>query len=72
MMPWFRRKTFGYGWTPASWEGWVAMAIFTAGIVGVATRASELGPVTSAVLIGALTAVLLVITAATSEKDSDR
>ena len=24
MASWFRRKTFGYGWTPASWEGWVA------------------------------------------------
>lgn len=20
---WFRRKTYGYGWTPATWQGWV-------------------------------------------------
>lgn len=19
---WFKRKTFGWGWTPCSWEGW--------------------------------------------------
>jgi hypothetical protein len=21
--PWFRRRTFGYGWTPITWEGWL-------------------------------------------------
>ena len=25
---WFRRKRFGWGWTPASWEGWLVTAIF--------------------------------------------
>lgn len=20
---WFKRKTYGYGWTPVTWEGWV-------------------------------------------------
>lgn len=19
---WFKRKTYGYGWTPVTWEGW--------------------------------------------------
>jgi hypothetical protein len=21
--PWFRRKSFGWGWSPASWQGWL-------------------------------------------------
>ena len=22
---WFKRRRFGYGWTPATWQGWVAL-----------------------------------------------
>jgi len=25
---WFARKTFGWGWTPASWQGWLVTAGF--------------------------------------------
>lgn len=25
---WFKRKLYGYGWSPASWEGWVCLFIF--------------------------------------------
>lgn len=25
---WFKRKTYGWGWTPATWEGWVVLAIY--------------------------------------------
>jgi len=27
---WFRRKVWGWGWVPATWEGWLAIAIFIA------------------------------------------
>ena len=30
---WFRAKTYGWGWTPASIEGWLVMALFLAGVV---------------------------------------
>ena len=25
---WFKAKTYGYGWTPATWEGWVVIATY--------------------------------------------
>lgn len=25
---WFRRKTYGWGWTPCSWEGWVVVLVY--------------------------------------------
>ena len=31
---WFRRKWYGWGWYPASWEGWACIAIYTIGVVG--------------------------------------
>ena len=27
---WFRRKTYGWGWTPITWQGWLVTAIFLA------------------------------------------
>ena len=29
-MSWFRPKTYGYGATPSSWQGWLAVAAFIA------------------------------------------
>jgi hypothetical protein len=26
---WFKRKEYGWGWTPASKEGWITMIVFT-------------------------------------------
>lgn len=25
---WFRRKRYGWGWTPCSWEGWLVIFIW--------------------------------------------
>lgn len=27
---WFRAKTYGYGWTPCSWQGWLVLAMYIA------------------------------------------
>lgn len=29
---WFRAKTYGYGWTPCSWEGWLAIGLYALAI----------------------------------------
>ena len=25
---WFKRKRYGWGWTPATWEGWLTLVIW--------------------------------------------
>lgn len=25
---WFKRKTYGWGWTPATWEGWAVLVAY--------------------------------------------
>lgn len=25
---WFKAKTYGWGWTPATWQGWLILGIF--------------------------------------------
>ncbi|HEY7421948.1 MAG TPA: hypothetical protein VH541_08050 [Gaiellaceae bacterium] len=33
--PWFRRKTYGVGWTPASWQGWLITLAVVLGTIAV-------------------------------------
>ncbi len=32
---WFRPKRFGFGYSPATWEGWLATALIIVAIVSV-------------------------------------
>ena len=33
---WFKRKMFGWGWTPVKWQGWVVIALYVAIIIALA------------------------------------
>lgn len=56
---WFKRKIFGWGWTPVKWQGWLvvvaAIAIVLAGIY-----VGETDDAPGAALLGVLLAIALV------------
>lgn len=29
---WFKRKRYGYGWAPSTWQGWLVIAVYVVGI----------------------------------------
>ena len=31
---WFKRRRYGYGWIPVTWQGWLALAIYLVVVVG--------------------------------------
>ncbi|MBV9159550.1 MAG: hypothetical protein JO019_03070 [Candidatus Kaiserbacteria bacterium] len=33
---WFKRKAFGWGWTPATWQGWCTTFLYVLLIIGLA------------------------------------
>jgi hypothetical protein len=70
MAPWFRRKSFGYGWTPASWEGWLATALFVLATFGIHQLAHLSKPNQVICTLGLLAGFFVVILA-TSARDSD-
>lgn len=35
---WFKNKTHGYGWQPASWQGWLVTVLFFVAVVFVAMQ----------------------------------
>lgn len=30
---WFKRKPFGWGWTPVTWQGWLVTLIFVGAVI---------------------------------------
>jgi hypothetical protein len=31
--PWFRRRAVGFGWQPASWQGWLITLVAVAAVI---------------------------------------
>lgn len=29
---WFKRKLYGWGWTPAKWQGWAVIGVYVAAV----------------------------------------
>jgi hypothetical protein len=38
---WFKRKIFGWGWTPVTWEGWAVIAMYVVALVNLAMFAGN-------------------------------
>lgn len=59
---WFKAKTYGWGWTPCSWEGWLVTGVYVALIVLLALTLDEASPVLEVMFMFVLPVVLLTIT----------
>jgi hypothetical protein len=35
---WFKRKLYGWGWTPARWQGWAVIGVFALAILALTLR----------------------------------
>jgi hypothetical protein len=44
---WFKRKLYGWGWTPARWQGWATLAVFVVLIIVDFMRISATQPTES-------------------------
>lgn len=31
---WFKRRRFGYGWIPTTWQGWLTIIVFAFPVIG--------------------------------------
>jgi hypothetical protein len=38
---WFVRKTYGWGWTPGSWQGWAIMGVYFGGVASIVLKADQ-------------------------------
>jgi high-affinity Fe2+/Pb2+ permease len=71
---WFKRKMWGWGWTPARWQGWAVIAGFVALLVVILVPFLKIpaptGAQTTALLakVGLLAAILITICYVKGEK----
>jgi len=70
---WFRRKWYGWGWYPATWQGWTVTGIYLALVIGCALTvngASSMNEVAFTFLlpVALLTIAFIRIAYATGEK----
>lgn len=61
---WFKRKLFGYGWTPATKEGWLVTLIYIAVVIGyvvvLEARSEHIDPVIEIVFPIALSVLVFI------------
>lgn len=41
---WFKRKLYGWGWTPARWQGWVTLIVYVVLVLGLVLTREEVIP----------------------------
>lgn len=71
---WFKAKSYGWGWTPCSWQGWLVVLVHIALVVANYFRINAVAHSTPETLANflpetiGLTILLIAITYATGEK----
>ncbi|MAF79774.1 hypothetical protein CL629_01710 [bacterium] len=72
---WFKARSFGWGWTPVSKEGWLVTIIYMAALLFIGIREGNNPNAESQnilIPVGLLTALLIIIALKTGEKPSWR
>lgn len=64
---WFIRKTYGYGWTPSTWEGWLVILIWAIIFIPL-TKMTEYNLILSMIGIFFITSLLIYICYKKGEK----
>ena len=58
---WFKRKLYGWGWTPATWQGWSVLFLYSVLVLAFAATLDEQSPAREVVFTFVLPVVLLTI-----------
>lgn len=59
---WFKRKLYGWGWTPATWQGWLMLFVFIFLIIAFALTVDKNSTTSEVFFTGILPIILLTIT----------
>jgi hypothetical protein len=59
---WFKKKLYGYGWIPATWQGWLVVFIYVVLVLMFALTINNTSPVRELVFTFILPVALLTFT----------
>ena len=63
---WFKAKSFGWGWTPCTWQGWCVLFLFLFGILSDVYLSSYVAKFYAKVIV--MTTFLIIICYLSGEK----
>lgn len=58
---WFKAKLFGWGWTPAKWQGWAIMIVFIGIIFWIASKMEAIVNPTKAEILNYLLQITILV-----------
>ena len=58
---WFKRKLYGWGWTPATWQGWLVLLVFLVLVTLHASRVDSNSPSVSDTLINFIPQTIILV-----------
>lgn len=61
---WFKRRRFGYGWVPVTWQGWSVIAAYLAVVLGGALTLSDVPENEFTKEVGIFLVIIFIATAA--------
>lgn len=56
---WFKRKTYGWGWTPVTWQGWAVIGVYIAIVTALAYTIDQRSPVSEVMFTFVLPSLFL-------------
>ncbi len=59
---WFKRKLYGWGWVPATWQGFMVVFIYISVVLLLASSLNNDSPTNEVVFVFVLPTILLTIT----------
>ena len=59
---WFKRKVFGWGWVPATWQGWAITAVYVVLVVALAATLDKYSTTNEVMFVFVLPVILLSVT----------
>lgn len=59
---WFKRKLYGWRWTPVRWQGWLVIFVYIVAVVGFGLTINEDSPAREVVFTFIIPVVLLTLT----------
>jgi peptidoglycan/LPS O-acetylase OafA/YrhL len=70
---WFKAKSYGWGWTPSTWEGWFFVSIYLVQMISISLVAEQLvqtweGSIVFGIIIITALASLIILSYKTGEK----
>jgi len=65
---WFRRKLYGWGWTPSTWEGWVVILVWGILIVLLASNVNYFNIISYLLILVLMSGLLIFVCYKKGEK----